>query len=122
MMHLAELVGRLQETKSEFVKAEVMFLGHTIGYGRMTPRNMKMKAIEKFPRLSLKKEVIQFLGLSGFYRKFVPNFSSMVAPLMDLLKKNTKFRWTEQCQEAFESLKAICSCPTSTKTGSGSIN
>ncbi|XP_059506800.1 uncharacterized protein LOC132210482 [Stegostoma tigrinum] len=101
----AKLVTNLAKTK--FAKAEVMLLGHKIGHGRKTPRNPKMKPIEEFPRPSLKKDVLRFLGLSRFYQKFVPIFSSVVAMLMDLLKKNTKFWWTEQCQEAFENLKAV---------------
>eukprot|EP00061_Rhincodon_typus_P009275 g32651.t1 len=72
----------------------------------MTPRNMKTKAIKEFPRPSSKKEVLRLLGLNRSYRKFVPNFSSILAPLTDLLKKNMKFLWTEQCQEVFENLKA----------------
>ncbi|XP_048456926.1 tubby-related protein 4-like [Rhincodon typus] len=80
----------------------VTFFGHNVRNRRMILRNVKMKAIEEFQSPSSKKE-----ALSGFYRTFVPNFSSVVALLADLLKKNTKFWWTEQCQEAFENLKAV---------------
>eukprot|EP00061_Rhincodon_typus_P012906 g38947.t1 len=75
----AELFERLREAKlvislakPEFVKAEAMFLGH-IRHGRMTLTNVKTKAIEEFPRPSLKKEMLRFLGLSRFCQMFIPN-------------------------------------------------
>jgi len=50
---------------------------------------------------------MRFLGMSGFYRKFCVNYSTLVVPLTNLLQKNTKFAWSEQCQRAFDQLKAI---------------
>eukprot|EP00061_Rhincodon_typus_P004271 g22175.t1 len=91
----------------EFVKAEVMFLWHNIRHRWTTLRNVKIKAVEEFPRPSSKKEVLQFLGLRELYRKFVPNISSVVALLTILFKKNMKFQWTEPCQEAFENTKPL---------------
>eukprot|EP00061_Rhincodon_typus_P008140 g30495.t1 len=75
---------------------------------------MKTKTIDEFRRSSLKKEVLQFLGLRRFYRKFVPNFSSVLAQLTVLLKKNMKFWWTEQRLEAFEKLKMLTTAPVLT--------
>ena len=51
------------------------------------------------------KEIKQFLGLIGYYRKFVPRFSDLARPLNALMRKNTKFEWTQQCQKSFELLK-----------------
>ena len=51
------------------------------------------------------KEVKQFFGLIGYYRKFVPRFSDLARPLNALTRKNTKFEWTQQCQDSFELLK-----------------
>ena len=51
------------------------------------------------------KEVKQFLGLIGYYRKFVPRFSNLVQPLNALRRKNVPFEWTPICQESFELLK-----------------
>eukprot|EP00061_Rhincodon_typus_P005283 g24594.t1 len=92
--------------KDRLPKAEVMFSGHDIRHGQVTPRNVKTKAIEEFPTPFLKLEVLRFLGLSGFCTRFVPNFNSMVGPLMDLLNKMMKFLWTDECQEASDNLKA----------------
>ena len=50
------------------------------------------------------KEIKQFPGLTGYYRKFVPRFSDLARPLNALTRKNTKFEWTQQCQESFELL------------------
>ena len=50
---------------------------------------------------------MRFLGMAGYYRKFCPNFSTISEPLTRLLRKNVKFDWTEQCQFAFEQLKAM---------------
>ena len=51
------------------------------------------------------KEVKQFLGLIGYYRKFVPRFSAIARPLNALTRKDIEFRWTQQCQDSFEFLK-----------------
>ena len=50
---------------------------------------------------------MRFWGMSGFYRKFVPNFSAIATPLTSLLQKNVNFVWSESCQKAFDNLKAI---------------
>ena len=52
------------------------------------------------------EEVKQFLGLIGYYRKFVPRFSDLARPLNALMRMNTEFEWTQQCQDSFELLKA----------------
>ena len=51
------------------------------------------------------KEIKQFLGLIGYYRKIVPRFSGLARPLNALMRKNTKFEWTQKCQESFKLLK-----------------
>jgi hypothetical protein len=50
-------------------------------------------------------EVRSFLGLAGYYRKFVEGFSSIARPMMQLLKKDKKFEWTDKCEESFQELK-----------------
>ena len=114
LTHLRDLFGRLSKAglvvnlaKCEFAKASVTYLGHEIGQGRVAPRSAKVQAIMDFPSPSSKKEVLRFLGMCGFYRKFVPNFSEVVAPLTDLLKKGVKFDWSEACEIAFQKLKAV---------------
>ena len=58
------------------------------------------------------KEIKQFLGLTGYYRKFVPRFADISRPLTTLMKKDTKFEWTPACQKSFELLKeTLCGKP-----------
>ena len=52
-------------------------------------------------------EVHSFLGLAGYYRRFVKGFSMIVAPMIRLLQKNARFKWSEKCQASFEKLKAF---------------
>ncbi|XP_069183685.1 uncharacterized protein [Procambarus clarkii] len=93
--------------KSAFAKTSVIFLGHKVGGGWIAPKASKVEAIVQYPTPATRKDILRFLGMAGFYRKFVPNFSSIAAPLTNLLRKGVKLLWDEYCQEAFESLKAI---------------
>ena len=81
--------------------------GHEIGDGHVVPRQAKVQAIVEFPAPSSKRQVLRFLEMCGFYRKFVPNFSDIVAPLTDLLRKGVKFEWSGPCETAFQTLKAV---------------
>jgi len=94
-------------SKSEFCRAYVTFLGHIVGHGRVKTINAKVKAISEFPVPVNRKQLMRFLGMAGYYRKFCSNFSDVVEPLTNLLKKKNKFLWTGKCQEAFDRLKAI---------------
>ena len=93
--------------KSEFGCGHVTYLGHVVGQGRVKPINAKIEAISAFPQPSTRKQVMRFLGMAGYYRKFCANFSSVSEPLTALLRKNVKFVWTERCHLAFERLKAL---------------
>ena len=93
--------------KSEFCHATVTFLGHVVGQGEVRPIEAKVEAISDFPVPTCKRKLMRFLGMAGYYRKFCQNFSIIAEPLTNLLKKSTKFVWTESCQKAFDSLKAI---------------
>ena len=53
------------------------------------------------------KQLMRFLGMGGYYRKFCPNFSTIIEPLTQLLKKNQKFVWSDDCEKSFVKLKAI---------------
>ena len=96
-------------SKCDFGKAEVLYLGHKVGHGKVLPKQKNVEAIVKFPVPTSRKNIRQFLGLSGYYRRFVPGFSSLSAPLSDALKGKDKFLWTEDCHAAFSKIKAILS-------------
>jgi hypothetical protein len=52
-------------------------------------------------------QIHSFLGLAGYYRRFIPNFSKIAKPMTNLLEKDTKFKWSPQCEEAFLTLKKL---------------
>lgn len=89
-------------------------LGHVAGSGNIRPAEDKVSAIEQFPVPKTKKQVRSFLGLIGFYRKFIPKFADIAVCLTDLTKKFApqKVKWSEENQVAFNKLKGeICSKP-----------
>ena len=93
--------------KTEFCHATVTFLGHLVGQGQVKPLEAKVNAISEFPVPKCKRQLMRFLGMSGYYSKFCKNFSGIAEPLTNLLKKSTKVKWNDKCQDAFDRLKAI---------------
>ena len=96
-----------KESKCEFFKRSVSFLGHVISERGLEMEKEKVKAIQEWPVPKCVKDVRAFCGLAGYYRRFVRDFSSICAPLSDLTKKEhtTNFTWTPEAQHAFETLK-----------------
>ncbi|XP_069976068.1 uncharacterized protein [Penaeus vannamei] len=93
--------------KSDFAQAKVTYLGYTVGQGQVCPLSGKIEAIDNYPVPKTKREVMRFLGMAGYYRRFCKNFSDVVAPLTDLLKKKVKFKWSESCEAALKKIKAM---------------
>lgn len=96
---------KIQLDKSEFLRNETPFLGHIISEKGIRPNPEKLKAVKNFPIPKTPKNIKQFLGLVGYYRKFIPNFSQIAKPLTQLLKKEETFTWTDNCQKSFEHLR-----------------
>ena len=90
--------------KCEFAKAKVVYLGNSVDYGKVIPKQSNVQAILKFPTLRSFKNISSFLGLSGYYRKFVKIFSDIVN-LTTLLKKGVEFVWSPDCKNAFQDIK-----------------
>lgn len=103
---VAEAKLNISLVKNEFGKARVVFLGHVIGQGKVQPVLAKVEAVTNFPKPQNKKELMCFLGSAGYYCKFCKNFSDVVTPLTNL-KKVMKFKWNDECQEAFTQVKAM---------------
>lgn len=102
-----------KERKCEFFKDHVEFLGHRIDRDGVHMMSDKVKAIRDWPTPKSADEVRCFLGLAGYYRKFIKGFSMLASPLTDLLKKDTQFEWNERRQQAFRKLiDAITTAPT----------
>lgn len=109
---LAEVRLTVNLAKCEFARATVTYLGQQVGQGEVRPLQAKVQAIDEYPPPATKKELMRFLGLVGYYRGFCRNFSTVVAPLTDLLKANVKYIWSPLCQKAFESVKTVlCNAP-----------
>ncbi|KAK1649929.1 hypothetical protein QYE76_067734 [Lolium multiflorum] len=66
----------------------------------------KIKTVEEWKAPTTQTEVRAFLGLAGYYRRFVEGFSSIARPMTQLLKKDKKFEWTDKCEESFQQLKS----------------
>jgi len=95
--------------KCEFGKATLIFLGHVVGQGQVKPVHAKIESIVNFPTPTNKREVMRFLGIAGYYRKFCSNFADIVNPLTELLGKGKEFQWSDACQESFDRVKAVLS-------------
>lgn len=103
---------KLQPDKCEFLKSKVTYLGHVIGKDGVRPNPKKLEAVRHFPRPKTPKNIKQFLGLAGYYRRFIPDFSRIAKSLTTLLKNDTRFEWTTTQEESFEILKQkLCEEP-----------
>ena len=103
---------KLKPSKCRFAHCKVNYLGHVVSREGVSPDPEKIRAVQEFPIPKTVRAVRAFLGLSGYYRKFVPNFSLIAAPLHDLTKKNARFLWTDACHAYFLQLKvALVSAP-----------
>ena len=92
--------------------AEIEYLGHTVGKGRVSIPDMRVKALKDFKQPVTKKELKSYLGMLGYYRKFIPGFSSIAMPLTGAthLKSPNRLNWTKHMGDAFNTLRdALCS-------------
>ncbi|XGW21243.1 hypothetical protein V3C99_004304, partial [Haemonchus contortus] len=90
---------------TEVARTRITFLGHEISGASYSPAARNVRAIEQFPTPTTTKAVKGFVGMANFFRKFIPNFALVAAPLYALLKDKAKFVWGPEQQEAFERLK-----------------
>ena len=117
--HLETVFSRLREaglkmkwSKCDFFKSEIHYLGHLISPEGISPLPNKLDCIKHIPVPKNAKEIEQFLGLTGYYRKFVPRFADILRPLTTLTKKDKKFEWTPACQKSCDLLKeTLCGEP-----------
>jgi hypothetical protein len=96
---------KLNLKKCSFLKTEIEYLGHHIGSGGITPGMKKTAAVDNFKRPTSVHEVRQFLGLAGYFRKFIRGFASIAFPLTELIKKDNPWCWTDSQEKAFAELK-----------------
>ncbi|XP_057744777.1 uncharacterized mitochondrial protein AtMg00860-like [Arachis stenosperma] len=92
-------------SKCEFWKSEVKFLGHVVSKQGITMDPAKMEAVMNWERPTSVTEIRSFLGLAGYYRRFIKGFSQLALPITKLTRKDTLFIWTPECEESFQALK-----------------
>ena len=97
---------RLKKAKCEFMLPQVDYLGHTISAEGLKPTKEKVRAILQAPTPSDVSQLRSFLGLLNYYSKFLPNLSSILAPLYQLLQKQKKWSWGKEQEDAFRKAKA----------------
>ena len=114
LIHLSKVMDKLREvnlklkpSKCHFVRQSVEFLGHILTPEGLQPNPKQVAAVQEFPVPQNVHEVRQFLGLTSYYcnRRFIAQFSKVASPLHDLTRKETKWNWTEDCQNSLEHLK-----------------
>ena len=119
LQHLETVLKRLQdaglklkESKCDFFRSQIHYLGHMLSAEGIQPLPKKLDSITNMPAPENQTKVKQFLGLVGYYHKFVPRFSDISRPLLKLMRKDTPFAWMKQCHLAFNMLKdKLCEAP-----------
>lgn len=96
---------QLNLKKCQFIKKSIEFLGHVVEGGRVYPSPKKIKAVIDYPEPRELKDVQSYLGLSGYFRKFIPLYSVIARPLSNLLQKNRSYIFDMAAREAFQQLK-----------------
>jgi hypothetical protein len=91
--------------KCEFWLKEVVFLGHVISAEGIIVDPRKVEAVLKWERPTNVIEIRSFLGLAGYYRRFIEGFSTIASPLTKLTRKEVRFVWSEECELSFRELK-----------------
>lgn len=125
---LQEVFKRLREAnitvsweKCQFCRPEMRYLGYVVDRRGLRVDPDKVRAMLDLPRPKTATEVRRILGSFSWYRRFVPEFSSVVAPITSLTMKNRKFEWSTECEEALRKIKGllvaapILSCPDYSK-------
>lgn len=96
---------KLNPSKCEFLKKQILYLGHIISSEGISPDPEKVLAIKDYPRPTTSDEVKRFVAFANYYRKFIPNFARIVLPMNKLCGRYATFDWTDECEKSFLLLK-----------------
>lgn len=96
---------KLNRKKCVWAKPEIKILGHVISKDGIKMDSDKIKAIQDMKTPTKVLHIQQFLGLTGYYRHFIRNYAEIAAPLNNLVRKDVKWKWTSECEDAFNKLK-----------------
>ena len=109
---LCEAGLKLKSSKCSFMTMHIEYLGHLISEKGIEPMPDKLSAIKEMPAPRNPKEIKQFLGLVGYYQKFIPRFSDIAKLLTRLTRHDTLLVWCKKCKFSFQTLKeALCTQP-----------
>jgi hypothetical protein len=110
--HLHVVLQRLREhhlyaklSECDFWLKEIKFLGHTISQAGIAIDPDKVQEVMNLKLPMTVRQIQSFLGLAGYYRRFIPDFSRIAKPITELLKKEAKFVWSQKCEDAFHALR-----------------
>lgn len=96
---------KLKPSKCKFLMKQIKYLGFQIGNGKVLPDESNVSVIDNFKIPTTKSEVKSFLGVVGFYRRFIPNFAEKALPLTQLTKEKTTFNFNQRALDSFHELK-----------------
>lgn len=96
---------KVKPKKCSIAHRRLQYLGHIVDSAGVRPDPANVEALSNYPMPKNVKQIQQFLGICGYYRRFIPDFASLAKPLTSLIAKNMKWEWTEACTEAFRSLR-----------------
>ena len=96
---------KVNGAKCYFARREVRYLGHIVGEDGVKTDPEKVRAVKEYPRPGSAKEIRAFLGLAGYYRRFVADFAQIAEPMTMLTKKDARFEWSNRAEVAFQRLK-----------------
>ena len=96
---------KLKSSKCFFLKHKVQYLGHIVSDAGVQPDPAKIEKVATWATPRTTKEVQQFLGFAGYYRRFIQDFAKIARPLHKLTERQASFCWTTECQNAFDQLK-----------------
>lgn len=126
--HVSQVLSLLRKAelqinwkKSSFLQAETNYLGYVVGQGQIKVSDEKIVAIQRYPAPTNIKQVRAFLGLCGWFRRFIKDFADIAAPLHQLLRKGVEFNWSSAADQAFKKMKEyltsapILRCPDFSK-------
>jgi hypothetical protein len=110
--HLHTVLQRLRDhhlyakfSKCDFWLREIKFLGHTILQDEIAVDPEKVQEVMDWKPPTTVRQIQSFLGLAGYYRRFIPDFSRIAKPMTELLKKGVKFDWGQKCEDSFHTLR-----------------
>jgi hypothetical protein len=111
-MHLHTVLQRLRDhqlyaklSKCDFWLREINFLGHTISQDGVSVDPKKIQEVMNWKPPTTVWQIRSFMGLAGYYRRFIPDFSRIAKPMTELLKKGVKYEWSQKCEDAFHTLR-----------------